>query len=244
MIQRIRNNILSPHLAGTVWRRDPFLRNPLFNCPSLEYWMRPGFPGSGSTITDSAGKNNVTSTIVNSASWGASEFGNVPTFNGTNQYVSLNQTLSLNGPVSVWGLVNWNGTNQVGRIYYKDVNGTGDTIMSLYIASQQFNFLCRQLSQVYKVATASTVSTANKWYSVVGVYNKIDLRIYVNGVVAVGASNTSAIPSSGVNPFIGTDGTGSSQYWPGKIAAVALWSRDLQPWEIKLLNPFPHQIGY
>lgn len=84
----------------------------------------------------------------------------------------------------------------------------------------------------YRSVRNTTAVVFNAWYHVVGVYNKADLRIYVNGVLDCSPTvNTENIAVT-TNPLYIGSTSGSSNFWTGTIGESRVYNRALTPSEI------------
>lgn len=88
------------------------------------------------------------------------------------------------------------------------------------------------VSGVYAIYGGAALST-NIWYNIVGVYDSVGLKTYLNGALNDSASDAGkSISSSGnMDIFVGSQ-NGPSNYFPGRISNVQIYNRALSSNEI------------
>jgi len=85
---------------------------------------------------------------------------------------------------------------------------------------------------VYALDSGATLEL-NTWYNIVGVYDNVGLKTYLNGVLNASAADAGkAITSEGnIDITIGAQSVGASHF-PGKISQCLIYNRALSPDEI------------
>jgi len=70
--------------------------------------------------------------------------------------------------------------------------------------------------------------TANNWYQIVGTYDGMNIKLYVNGSMVTQASATISSSSGnlGIKLMKRWD-TSATQYWGGRLATVKIWNGDI-----------------
>ena len=70
--------------------------------------------------------------------------------------------------------------------------------------------------------------TANNWYQIVGTYDNMNLKLYVNGSMVTTAPQTtaSAAGGEGIRLMKRWD-SNATQYWGGRLAMVNIWDGDI-----------------
>ncbi|TLM93928.1 Ig-like domain-containing protein [Hymenobacter jeollabukensis] len=183
------------------------------------------------TVTDPAGNRRivVTSRVAGTALrfTGASTAGYVD-FSGSTTLAPL-----LNGgqyTQSAW--IRRNGGSGSAN-YYVLGNGTGSSAAPfLYVTGNG------RVGAGFGSATAelnSNVIVNGEWNHVVSTFNGTVLTVYLNGNVVATTTPGAAVPATRVN-YIGSVGSTGSNFFPGDIDEVSMWSRALTQTEIRLLR--------
>tara|TARA_B110000977_G_C11072423_1_gene489973 strand:+ start:1870 stop:2625 length:756 start_codon:yes stop_codon:yes gene_type:complete len=151
-------------------------------------------------------------------------------FNGSNEYVNLNQTLVPAGAddftVMCWVYRN---SNNIG---YEEIisqwiaaNGNNSFFLGFYNSNVRF-------SDNWNNVTVSGAGDLNKWFHLCGVnHGGSNAYIYLDGDLK--ATRGSALTYTGqADAFIGKQGVLNSEYFSGNLANVAIWNRALTSDEI------------
>jgi hypothetical protein len=88
-------------------------------------------------------------------------------------------------------------------------------------------------SGVYAIYGGATLAT-NTWYNIVGVYDNVGLKTYLNGVLNDSASDAGKyiLSAGNMDITIGAQDTGPGGPFPGKIAQCLIYNRALTATEI------------
>lgn len=188
------------------------------------YW--PMNEGTGPTVHDASG-NNDDGTTVNSPSWVTGKIGDALSFNGTNQYVAINNFSA--GPAI-------NGTQTISAWFFLNSTSSTQDIATIYNGGSAANQL-RINSDTLQVSSwggtnlvnSSKAVSANFWHQAVFTYNGSVADIYLDGNLVGQSTNT---PQSGASSkfYIGTYGTG--EYFNGDIDEVKVFNRALSQDEV------------
>ena len=204
------------------------------------YW-----PFNGNA-NDLSGNNN--NGNVNGATPTTDRFGNSNSaynFDGVNDYIEVQNSQNLNS--QTWTISAWINVN---GYYFGNVNGNisdGNIIVGKGTDFNSGFYGLAYRSQSLKAvssfgigsqanATVSTTNiTLNNWINVIGTWDGVNMKIYVNGQLENINSNISN--SQGVNNenlFFGTMAQNSLYpYWlNGKIDDIGIWNRALTQQEI------------
>jgi hypothetical protein len=177
---------------------------------------------SGTTADDSAGTNDGT---VSGATWVTGKLNNALTFDGTNDYVSLWSLDALEGRSA--SICAWVKASSVADQY--------DPIMTQYDdGSVEGYYLCLNYGKptlylnVPEAQAANSISTGD-WHHIVGTYDGLALRIYVDGTLADDANEPH---QSGIShtAYIGASGTGNN--FNGLIDDVRVYNFALSEEEV------------
>jgi hypothetical protein len=225
--------------------------------PTIEKDLNNGLVGlwhlneaNGTTANDSSVyANNGTyanSPTVATGLWNT----NARTFNGSNQYVTVPNSTSLNpSSITVAGWVKTNTLGEVGEfltkradsdygawnLYAGSYSGDGNFEVSVYGASCAFSGRTQLNSKIKAIA--------GKWYHVAFTVSSTTLSIYVDGVLAntvAYASGVCAGRTDAVRLGVGC----CSRYLNGTLDEVAIWNRALDSNEVKeIFNKGASRIG-
>jgi hypothetical protein len=207
---------------------------------------------SGTSAADSSGNAN-TGTLKPTGgpypTWTTSgKINNALTFNGTTQYVEVNDAASLD--LSLWTVSAWvnlsalpSASNEiiVGKNtgasnpnYEIDVSNGGSDSCSAGIQWMVFFHTTAGIHHSACYIPTPAIATGT-WYLITGTWDGTNLTLYVNGV-SVATSVPGAVPdsSSGEKLDIGQDYY-YGRYFPGTIDDVRVYNRALSPAEIAKL---------
>lgn len=189
-------------------------------CPAAEleaHWTLD--ETSGTTADDSVGNNDGT---VSGATWVAGKVDNALSFDGTNDYVSLSSVGALQAKsASIVAWVKPGGTSGYRPIVTQYEYSAGDRGYYFCLEDGQPAFYLNSAG-----GACSTAITSGEWSHVAGTYDRVKLRIYVDG--ALGAE-FDALDEGGINhaAYIGASGTGN--YFNGLIDDVRVYNYALNP---------------
>ena len=203
------------------------------------------YPGSGTTWFDRSGNGN-NGTLVNGVGYSGDNFGSL-SFDGVNDYVNLNTTLSsiisssLPTTWSSWVNVVSSSSNRAiigsawanGGVHMRLTGSTHapqDRIRFLYFTDG---------SNGTGFDSLSTFTSG--WYNFVATYNggglsHTNFKFYVNGVEGSVTNPTFGTPTTipTTQTFsIGTAGTENEAYYNSNISQVSIYNRALTPQEVQ-----------
>lgn len=188
---------------------------------------------TGTTVGDLSGQAN--NGTISGATWTTQgKFGNALTFDGVNDWITVNSAASLDlstgSTIEAWvyptaAMSGWD------TVLVKE--RAGGTVYSLYANSGTV----KPETGVYRVTNqyASTSGgaalPANTWTHVAGTYDGANVRLYVNGTqVALLAASGNILASTGVLRIGGNSIW--TQFFNGRIDEVRVYNRALGPSEI------------
>lgn len=205
------------------------------------------YPESGTTWFDLSGNRNH-STLVNGPSYDSSYGGSI-VFDGVDDYVVTPITTTYqNFTLSCW-FYNTSSSKSSRSLISKNsyfAVSTTDFPVNLGLTSDGTQVYIRISSGTsFYITTPETGSTLlsnlsslNTWYHVTATYDKVNLNLYVNGVLVNTTPNNISLPNN-TRPFtIGraaaeaTGGIDDSQY-NGNISQVCIYDRALAATEIQ-----------
>ncbi|GEM_PF-2442411 len=186
--------------------------------------------GSGTTANDSSGNGN-TGRFINIANpptttsgWTTGVKGGALSFDGVNDYVDAgSDKLNTAQPFTMSAWVNSRVFSLGDCAIAGEWNG-GKGAM-LYCGGNRWDFHVQNTSIL-----ATTLVSANTWVHLVGTYDGITARLYLNGVQENSATVTA---TNAVTPFnIGTYANDAGSNFPGSIDEVRVYNRALSPSEV------------
>jgi fibronectin type 3 domain-containing protein len=190
--------------------------------------------GSGTTTADRSGNNN-TGTLSN-ATWSTSgKFGNALSFNGTNAWVTVNSSSSVNF-TSAMTVEAWVNPSALGNPYRTVVfrEQPGNEVYVLY-ANETSNPKA-PVAEVYvggyKDAIGTTTLATGAWTHLAETFDGSSVRLYVNGTLVSTTAAAGALASSTSPLRIGGNNIWG-EYFSGLIDEVRVYNRALSAAEIQ-----------
>ncbi len=214
------NNALSNGLVG-YWKMDESSWTQ--NC-------------STATATDSSGNSNngISCPSTTGPTTASGKYGNAGSFDGSDDYVSVTNTTSINlsGNFTISAWVNPTSVGSLNEVISKEGTSAG---YYMWIDSNRkirvgFNTGASE-------ATSTNAISLSTWSHIVGTWDGTNLRIYINGALdktTAGSSN----PAATTNALsIGAYRDGTSRF-TGKIDEARVYNRALSPDESSQLYTF------
>ncbi|WP_406694367.1 N,N-dimethylformamidase beta subunit family domain-containing protein [Singulisphaera sp. Ch08] len=188
--------------------------------------------GSGSTAADTSGRGN--NGTISGATWATGRFGGALAFNGTSNWVTVNDasTLDLSNAMTLEAWIRPTALSGWESVLLKE-NGAG-LAYGLY-ASQDVPRpgIFARIGDIDRTAPGTATLPANTWSHLAATYDGASLRIYVNGTLVNFSSESGSIAvSSGALRIGGNSIWG--EYFSGLIDEVRIYSRALAQPEIQL----------
>jgi len=210
------------------------------------------YPFNGNANDESGNGNNGTN---NGATLTADRFGNASSaysFDGISNHIQVPSATSLNPTnqitISTW--VNpkgfYSGSSYGNFIVSKGSDATIGHYNLIYITdTKQFLFTIRFSDEVGVLPSqvlSSTIINLSTWYHVVGTYDGLTMKIFVNGVYENQKSKSLSLPNNTEDIYIGKHSNVSYPYWiNGKIDDICIYNRALSASEVDALY---HEGGY
>lgn len=217
-----------------------------FAMPQFEYVSHvTPFIGANQTrsntqgLLDISGRGN-TVTLANMSYDGNAQ----PFFDGTDDYTQIvngmNPLVGTNQVTFAAWIYRTSAPSYWAGVISNKVNLT-DGISLLINPSSKIFWQYDSTSGVYAIDGGATLATG-VWYYIVGVYDNVGLKTYLNGVLNDSAndagksiaSNGSMNINIGAQEYLGSP----ASYFPGRIAIAQIYNRALSPSEI--LSNFNH----
>ncbi len=230
----LTNWFLTNAYLNTVYLAGPTV---FYVTVGLVYFLDAGnpssYPGTGTTWTDlmGTGKNI---TLYGSPTYNSGNGGYLTFLPASSQYGESLSSLPVATRFSMEVWHYYTGTNSgtypciVTEIYPGTTSQINYTLGSSSGSSPTFQTAF--FNGAWQ-ATGSYTLTANNWYHIVGTYDGSNLRIYINGVVAVTTANT-ATPNSSTGGFRLMRRWDSPDYWGGRLALYRFYNRGLTAAEV------------
>lgn len=192
------------------------------------YW--PLDEGSGSVAGDISGNGN--DGTIYGASWVDGAVGEALQFDGSNDYVGVpnSSSLQISGAITVEAWVYRHSQSRDEMIVSKRSGETG-FILYFYWGHNKAVF-CTGSTSLSGVESTIDIE-ANTWYHIAGTYDGEVRRIYINGVLNNSQAAAGQLASNTVGLTIGKYNLGSSHYFDGVIDEVRIYSRALSQSEIE-----------
>jgi len=189
--------------------------------------------GSGITVSDQSGSNN-TGTITN-ATWagaGNGKFGNALSFNGTNAFVSVPDSASLDVTTGMT-LEAWVKPTTVTNFRTIAVKETsGNLVYGLYAGSDTNKPQSQVTVGTPRLVDAPSAIPTGSWSHVAMTYDGTTERLYVNGTQVASGAFSGTISTSN-SPFKIGGNAIWGEWFNGLIDEVRLYNRALSAAEIQ-----------
>ena len=148
-------------------------------------------------------------------------------FDGASDYIDTGaQLISTNHTIQAWVYRDSSGTNDINYVLaMRDVYTDGLLLFSRNNTS--INILLNAQTEIQY-----TSFTSDEWHHIASTYDGTTEKFYFNGSL-VGTGTFTDTLSVTANTIIGRDsGSGTSNFWDGNLANVAIWNRALSSDEI------------
>ena len=189
--------------------------------------------GSGATVIDASGNGN-NGTITNATWTTAGKYGSALSFNGTNSWVTINDSPSLdltNGMTLEAWVSSKSLTNKQDVLMKERPSGLSYALYATNNSSKPpAGYLNKGGSNVTAVGTTNLV--LNTWTFLAATYNGSKLSLYVNGTLVKSTSTTGNMVTSTGALRIGGDSV-FGEYFNGLIDEVRVYNRALSQAEIQ-----------
>jgi len=190
--------------------------------------------GSGTAAKDASGFGN-SGTLNGDPQWVDGVYGKALEFDG-NDYVEVPDSASLDitDEITIEAWVKPAGQSTWGGIVVKGPHSNLARYQIFYTDTKKIRFGVTDGTTFADVYSDSAL-TDNQWYHIVGVYNKIEVALYINGVKQTDTHpfTQDLISTSGYNLNIGQGSSGANEFFNGTIDEVRIWRRALSAEEIQ-----------
>ena len=180
------------------------------------------YPGSGTSWSDISGQGN-NGTLTNGPTYSSDNGGSI-VFDGTNDYIDVSGTESLNAPISInFTLSVWMYPTKTGNwqgVFTKN-RSTGTQVGLFLSSSNEFVF---GFSGSGGNLIGSSFST-NTWYHIVLVQAaNTSRKIYINGSLDITKTSSFGTTSSGSETFRLGQASGVNEYFGGRISNASIYN--------------------
>ena len=205
--------------------------NAMLTVYSTTYGLVSWWPGEGNA-NDIAGTNN--GTLMNGVGFVAGEVGQAFSFDGTS-YVSIPDSPSLDGFTNRITIEAWIKVNQFPSGDWTAIVTKGDSSWRLhrYGSTSTIALSVGGLSNGNLAGTRSV--NDGQWHHVAGVYDGINLFLYVDGTLDASAPATGIMAQNNYPVCIGENAQMPGRRWNGWIDEVSIYNRALTASEIQAI---------
>lgn len=154
-------------------------------------------------------------------------------FDGVDDYVDCGNenNLDITDEITATAWINKNSSTDYAGVVEKGKGNEGGYLLGEHASGTvQFRIFITDDS---KVATSPSALSTDAWHHIVGVYNKTNVSIFVDGVETVGDAYSGSITVSAHNLYIGYDDFNIARHFDGTIDDARIYSRALSADEIK-----------
>lgn len=198
--------------------------------------------GAGIITHDYSGNGNAGMlTNMNSADWVGSQNGFVLDFDGTEDFVDVGDTSSLDIDGNKLTLLAWVNTTTNFRVIvgksHSNIHTGPFYKYLLFVGSGSLAF------RIDATEISGGVINDGIWHQVVGTYDGANMYSYVDSIQIASSSKTGNIQTSNQNFRIGARHTDTmSEFFAGKIDTAMVWTRALSAAEIRTLYVNPYMM--
>ncbi len=222
---------------GDVWS---FMTGPTITDPGLLGWWKFD-QGQGSVAFDWSGHSNH-GTLVGGPQWVAGNINGALDFDGTDDYVDLNDPLGLqivgNITIAAWIKSDDVGgeRNIIAKGYVFDPHGE----IRLQLNGNTYNFGSLDSGGQHEVSAGGADTDAGRWVHLAGTYDGANWNLYKNGLLISSAEDTVGAVPVAVGWSIGSRGGDMiDQLFDGLIDDVRIYNRALTQDEIAEIMVIP-----
>jgi hypothetical protein len=182
---------------------------------------------SGVTAADASGNNNI-GTLANTASFAIGKNGNAVSLNGVNQYLSVNNSATLN-PTTAITLSAWIKSSDLSgnRVIFQKQHYNPAFELAVYGGQLVFNLAGPGSASVAAPSTGA-------WHLVTATYDGTNKKIYINGALVATVAGTGVIGTNPESVFIGTRGSWEN-FFNGLIDDARIYNRALTATDVLAL---------
>jgi hypothetical protein len=183
--------------------------------------------GAGTVAGDSSGNGN-TGTLKNGPQWVEGISGTALSFDGTNDYVAIADSSSLDVTGSQISIEFWMKptvdmpTSAPNQIIFDKGNAYTACILDMFHPDTP-GALLANLPFFGHATSVTSFWAAGNWYHIAITYDGSNMRIYVNGVLETVSPTTGSVASTGYPLSIGSHCLGGKNFFKGIIDEFAIY---------------------
>lgn len=200
------------------------------------------YPFNGNANDESGNANN--GTIYGGVTLTSDRHGNngkAMHFNGSNGYIQVPNSSSLQSPENAMSITGWiwidgyNGLKAAGIVNKTNTSNYGQYGLSYHEWSNPYriNFNYNQGS---KGCSTSISLVLSKWYFLAATFDGSSIIIYLNGIKIDSQASTGLIIKDNNPLTIGLESPGDVEYLKGKLDDIRIFNRALSQQEIQSFN--------
>jgi hypothetical protein len=239
----VNNGSLTASAASTVTVQAPPLANAIGLVAAYDF-----NEGSGATVSDSSGYGNAGT--ISGATWAAGRSGSALYFDGTSNWVTVENSpsLSLNTGMTLEAWVNPEWLYRWPTIVHKEEPTSGGLSWALYASDNNAPPAVYSATpqDPWRHVTGPSLLPLNQWSHVAGTYDGAALRLYVNGVLVRSIAATGSMTPSTGPLRIGGNAPSipfGGQFFKGRIDEVRIYDHALSQAEIQAdMNAGPPMV--
>lgn len=201
----------------------------------VAHWVMNDRSAVGGTIRDYSGHNN-TGTMVADTHFVSGRVGPALSFDGTGDYVTIDNESNFDF-ITPFSAASWfkdaGAVNAKLHIVGKSVSGGGVPFL-LYFTSGFLIFEVRNSAFVKHTAAIAEGPFKASWHHVVGVYDSVNIYLYIDGLLKATTAFVGVPSSVSNNPVtIGARNSGTpDEFFDGRISSVQIYDRPLAASEV------------
>jgi hypothetical protein len=197
----------------------------------------PFYEGSGGALNDLSGNRN-TGSLTNGPTWSGGQAGTSLLFNGSSQRVDIPNAPSLNPAfITIAAWVRSNAAGGFGFIVNKNYDGSS-VAYSLSIGGAQSPFFdgMAYYDGAWNFSSVTTdIRGDNKWHFVVGSYDGVTLKYYLDAKLDASLSHSGSLPTTNTQPLYIGEYVNNAEFFGGYIDGLLIYNRALSASEIAQL---------
>ena len=188
--------------------------------------------GSGSAAYDASGNGN-DGTLIHDPKWTQGKSGSALQFDGVDDYVDCgnNESLNITDAITIEAWVKITSFDEIDAIVYKQSSSDTKDGYNLDIRSANLVYFDVPDGTNWRGITASI--TSGLWHYIAATYNKVNSKIYIDGVERASEYYTHDLIGNSQHLQIGGRGIEGFRFFNGLIDEVRIYNRALSAEEVR-----------
>jgi hypothetical protein len=192
--------------------------------------------GSGTTVEDSSGNGNHGEITGDGGSWVGGQFGNALLLNGTNEFVEVpdSDSLDLEEQVTMICWFNWEGSGDGWQTFFSKgpMSGNNENYALFTNSADRHTHFCKNAGGDRNCFNSPTNAfEPNQWYHTAATYDGTTQITYIDGEEVASEALSGAMVTNDNYLGIGFR-EDSPHYWRGMLDDMAVFSRALSAEEV------------